>query len=145
MKLMFHFDSYHDDIYSGRQFDAQTWFAFQAIWGMTELAIVNISDVAVSDQGESNINVYSNLNQFLTATAGSRYITLECPKHNPTEMLRNHTFDDTAWYCIGPTVGWQGNYISGSSTLGVEQMTEIETHSPFIGGILLYTRHVRGL
>lgn len=143
MKVMFHFDNYHKDVWSGREIDYDMWFVFKSIWSLSELAVVNVSDTTLTTAGRENITIYNTLADFVSATSGP-YITLEHPKHNPSQMLNNHTFDDTAWYCIGPTEGWMGNYISGSTTLGIEQAGNAEMHAPFVSAVLSYKRYMAG-
>lgn len=144
MKIMFHFDDYHRDVWSGRAIDFDIWFVFKSIWGLSELAVINHSGVTLSTAGRENITIYNSIDAFLTATSGSSYVTLEHPKHSPSQLLADHTFNDSAWYCIGPTEGWGGNYISGSTTLGIEQTGNDEMHAPFVSAVLAYTRHMAG-
>ena len=143
MKVMFHFDNYHKDVWSGREIDYDMWFVFKSIWNLSELAVVNVSDTTLSTAGRENITIYNTLADFVSATSGP-YICLEHPKHSPSQMLDSHTFDDTAWYCIGPTEGWVGNYISGSTTLGIEQSGDAEMHAPFVSAVLSYKRYMAG-
>lgn len=139
MKIMFHFDDYHKDVWSGREIDFDIWFVFKSIWNLTELAVVNVSDATLSTAGRDNITIYNNLSDFESDTSGP-YISLEHPKNNPSQLLRDHTFDDNAWYCIGPSQGWLGDYISGSTTLGIEQTGNAEMHAPFVSAVLSYKR-----
>ena len=143
MKIMFHFDNYHKDVWSGRDIDFDMWFVFKSIWNLTELAVVNVSDTTLSTVGRDNITIYNTLSDFETATTGP-YICLEHPKHNPSQLLNDHTFDDTAWYCIGPSAGWLNNYIDGSTTLGIEQTGNAEMHAPFVSAVLSYKRFMAG-
>jgi len=143
MKIMFHFDNYHKDVWSGREIDFDMWFVFKSIWNLDELAVVNVSDTTLSTAGREDITIYNTLSDFETATSGP-YICLEHPKHTPSQLLNDHTFDDTAWYCIGPTDGWLGNHISGSTTLGIEQSGNAEMHAPFVSAVLSYKRFMAG-
>lgn len=144
MKIMFHFDDYHIDVWSGRQVDYDIWFIMKDIWldGVSELAVVNQSSMTLTTAGREGITIYSSITDFTDATTGP-YICLECPKNSPTELLADHTFDDNAWYCIGPPNGWLGQYL-GTTTLGIEQEGNAELHAPFVSAVLCYSRYRAG-
>ena len=157
MKIMVFWDENYNDWTNGRRFDQQLWLVYRRIWGAPKsLAIIdntsgNLWGPEVGDATD-DIRVFDNTNgtgvaDFHASTPNERKIQLEMPWNNPTEMLRNHTIDPDAWYCIGPIDGWQGNYISGASTLGLDQIgTEdsyFQTHSPMIAAILAYTSYSR--
>jgi hypothetical protein len=157
MKIMMFWESWHNDYFSGRHYDWQTWLVYRRMWGApTSLAVINNTTETVygNEVGDAtdDIRVFDNTNgtgvaDFHAATPNERKIHLEMPWHSPSEMLRNHTIDPNAWYCIGPIDGWQGNYISGSSTLGLDQIGTadgyFQTHSPMIAAILAYTSYSR--
>ena len=75
MKVMFHFDNYHKDVWSGREIDYDMWFVFKSIWNLSELAVVNVSDTTLSTAGREDITIYNTLADFVSATSGP-YICL---------------------------------------------------------------------
>lgn len=144
MKLMFHFDSHLKDVWSGRTIDFDMWMIFRDIWASNQIAVINTSGVEMNTAGRDGIVIYENIWQFYGDFMQDTMITLEHPKHSPSEYLSDHTFDDNAWYCIGPSEGWGGSYLPGSATLGIEQDGNAELHSPFVSAVLSYTRYMRG-
>ena len=141
MKLMFYFDEHDKDVWSGRTIDYDIWQVFTQIWGVTELAVINNTDLELNTAGRDNIEIFSNEEVFFSKNR--TFIHLEHPKNSPKEMLSEHTFDSEAWYCMGPAQGWSHMY--RGKTLGIEQIGSAELHAPFVASVLCYEYYKENL
>lgn len=137
MNILFYFDEYHKDVWSGRNIDYDIWFVFQAIWGVKKLAVIDQCELDLTTIGRENIEIYNTLDEFLLGNDKELFV-LEHPRYPVDEMLDDHEFNEDAWYCIGPAEGWKNknNYIG--KTIGIEQEGNGELHAPFVGSVLSY-------
>ena len=169
---MFYFDTNFTDHYSGRQIDFFPFLCTQHMWGVNKIAVINNTDVVleeaidweergifVTNSDDENVteadrfrmqdvSVYTSIEDFVSANSDSTFICLEKPEHNPDELLATHTFNAAAWYCIGQAEGWayNGGYINGSTTLGIEHNPSYWELSPsFLCSVVAYENFRRNL
>lgn len=138
MKLCYFMDRWRSDEWSGRRLDYDIWYTHMQIWGLSELAIINRAQIDLPTN--PNVTIYHWPESFVEQTSGP-YICLEHPKNNPDELLGDHTFNEEAWYVMGPVEGWHGKEIG--STLGIEQIGTAELHAPFVASVLCYNYFMR--
>tara|TARA_R110000751_G_scaffold125443_3_gene227095 strand:+ start:1343 stop:1777 length:435 start_codon:yes stop_codon:yes gene_type:complete len=135
LNILFHFDDWSKDVWSGREVDLDSWFISKQNWGIDRYAIVNNARIDLSRIGRE-IEIHASIESFLAAHEKETFIYLDLPKNGVAELLPDHTHDPLAWYLIGPAQGWLGSYPEGSKTLGIPQKGLDAQHGPFIGSIL---------
>ncbi len=141
MKILFHFDQWHQDVWSGRPIDYDCWFSMQSVWGIDELAVVNNSYIPLESFGR-DIKVYETIEAFTNDNPNDLKVHMELQFNNPDELLTGHTINHDAWYMFGPANGWVGNYLEGSATLAIPQKGVDSIHAPFACAALLSHVHM---
>ena len=139
--IVFYFEDYDTDVWSGRPIDMDAWkYSVNASIGIDKVFIINKTeeepkwfnntmDIQIVDEMPE---LEGHITQLVTPSEMVRY-----NKESLSLWDFNH---DTDWYVFGPASGWGGNHF-GDTFLSIPHNNNVHHHSVFIGTITLYHRY----
>jgi hypothetical protein len=136
--VVFYFESFDKDMWSGRPVDLDAWNYNCKIAGIDRAIIVNktFTNIQSFDRG-MDIQVVSEIPEL-----SGHKTQLVCPWENtPSDKVELWDFDhETDWYIFGPANGWTGNYFA-DSLVTVPQDGVGAHHAVFVATTVMYHRH----
>ena len=134
MNILFHFDDWSADVWSGRQIDLDAWFLLRSLWGVEKLACINLTDQEIKT-GRENFEVFDSFDDFLCAHENEPMTQMQHP--NKTSLpLSSINLESNEWVLFGPAQGWDN--ISGLRSACVSQNGGDSHHAPYIAAIVAH-------
>lgn len=135
--IVFYFESYDKDVWSGRKIDLDAWNYNCKIAGIKKVIIVNKTYTELSSfDKDMDIQIVSEMPEL-----DGHVTQLVCPWENtPSEKIELWDFNhDTDWYVFGPADGWVNNHF-GDSYVTIPQNGIGAHHSVFVANTVMFHR-----
>jgi len=135
MKILFHFDEWHKDVWSGRYIDLDTWFILRSLWDVGDMACVNNTNLDILT-GRSNFEVFDTLDDFMTAHSGEPMVQIQHVSKTNNLLTNLPTPTADTWYLFGPSAGFEN--INGIDVVSIGQNGVDSHHAPYIASIVAH-------
>lgn len=135
MNVMFHFDEWSRDVWSGRSIDLDCWFKLRTLWGVKKLACVNRTEMDIRT-GREDFEVFDTVDDFMEAHRHDQMIQMQHPSKTVTTIDAIKSPQTDTWFMFGPAEGWDN--IAGLWPVAVNQRTLDSHHAPFIAAIVAH-------
>jgi len=134
--IVFYFENYDIDIFSGREIDLSAWNNVCKIANIKKAIIINKTyNKIIPFDADMDIKI---VNEFPELTG--KITQLVCPwEETPTEKIELWDFDhDTDWYIFGPASGWKEYY--GNKFITIPQHGYGASHALHVATTIAYHR-----
>ena len=133
--IVFHFEEYDRDVYSGRRIDFDAWrYAAKAAGDIDKMIVVDKTGLQFGHPGgEIEFSVVNELPELEGKVA-----YMVCPWNNVKSKTSLWDFDHNVdWYVFGPASGW-GEMDEG---IYIPQASEVASHAIHIANVVLMHRY----
>jgi hypothetical protein len=138
--VVFFFEEYDRDVYSGRKIDLDAWnYAFKASGDIDKIIVINKTEMDLSSSlgGSYDFSVVNTIPDNISGDI----VHLICPWNFAEEKISLWDYDHSAdWYIFGPSNGWSSD-AGIKKGVFIPQNTKVANHSIHICSTVMMHRH----
>jgi hypothetical protein len=138
--IVFYFEEYDTDVWSGRDIDMDAWKYNSKIADIDKVYIINRTDETIKwFDYTMDIQIVDEMPK-LEGHVTQLVVPSEVVKYNK-ESVSLWDFDHkTDWYVFGPANGWGGDHF-GDTLLSIPHNNNVHHHSVFVASTVMYHRY----